>query len=126
MASWAVCSAVVAPVALIGGWTVAAARQPAGYSSVRNTISALAATGAHDRWIMTVALALLGCSHAVTAAGLRPARGRGRLLLAAGGLATVGVAIFAQPASGSSKAHVLLATIGFGCLALWPALAAVR
>jgi len=37
---WASLSAAMAPVFLVGGWTLAAALQPAGYNSVRDTISA--------------------------------------------------------------------------------------
>ena len=39
-------SASLAPVAFIGGWTLAATRQPAAYDATRDTISALAAHGA--------------------------------------------------------------------------------
>lgn len=120
---WALVSAASAPVLLIGGWSLAAARQPAGYSAIRDTISALAAHGAHDRWVMTSALAGLGACHLVTAAGLTPARTAGRLLLGGGGLATVLVAAFPQPAHGDSVAHTVAATSAFAALALWPAFA---
>jgi len=125
VAWWAIVSSVLAPVALIGGWSLAASRQPAGYSPVRDTISALAARGAADRWIMTVALAVLGCCHLVTAAGLRPARPAGRIVLALGGLATLGVAAFPLPVHGTSTAHAAAAFIAFGCLSTWPAPASV-
>lgn len=69
---------------LSGGWTLAAARQPHGYDAVRDTISALAARGATDRWVMTAALAGLGACHVITATGLRPAHGAGRMVLAFG------------------------------------------
>ncbi len=121
---WALASAVVAPVALIGGWTLAAARQPGHYRPVRQTISALAAHGATDRWIMTTGLALLGAAHVVTALGLRPARTRGRWLLAAGGVATLVVAAAPQPVHGSAAVHLVAATIGFVALTLWPVAAA--
>ena len=121
VAWWAIVSSVLAPVALIGGWSLAASRQPAGYSPVRDTISALAARGAADRWIMTVALAVLGCCHLVTAGGLRPARPAGRVVLALGGLATLGVAAFPLPVHGTSTAHAAAAFIAFGCLSTWPA-----
>jgi hypothetical membrane protein len=121
---WALASAVVAPVALIGGWTLAASHQPGHYRPVRQTISALAAHGATDRWIMTVGLALLGAAHIVTALGLRPARTPGRWLLALGGACTLVVAAAPQPAHGSAALHVLAATIGFVALSLWPAAAA--
>jgi hypothetical membrane protein len=109
------------PVVLIGGWTWAAARQPAGYSSIRDTISALAARNAPDRWIMTAALAALGTCHLITASGLIEAAAAARTLLALGGLATIMVAALPQPSTG----HVPAATTGFISLALWPALSGV-
>lgn len=118
MRSWVVGSATIAPVALIGGWTLAQTRQPVGFSSIRQSISALAAVGATDRWVMTTGLLLLGLCHLVTAAGLTDAGRGGRALLALGGAATVGVAALPQPASG----HVVVAAIALGALALWPAL----
>ncbi|HEY6425340.1 MAG TPA: DUF998 domain-containing protein [Pseudonocardiaceae bacterium] len=121
---WAVRSAAAAPVLLIGGWELAAARQPGGFDPVSQTISALAARGATDRWIMTVGLAGVGVCHAITAAGLRPAALPGRLLLAVGGAATVAVALFPQPVTGDSTAHVAAAALAFPALSLWPALAA--
>jgi hypothetical membrane protein len=120
---WTVLSAAMAPVFLIGGWTLAAALQPAGYNSVRDTISALAGLGATDRWVMTTGLVGLGICHLVTALGLRPAAGAGRCLLAIGGLATVLVAVFPVPRVGASDLHRLFAGIGFVTLGLWPALA---
>lgn len=121
---WGLLSSAAAPVLLIGGWTVAAARQPDGFDSVVDTISDLAARGATDRWIMTVALAGLGVCYLVTALALRPAARAGRWLLACGGVATVLVAAFPLPADDSgSLAHGLAATTGFAALAVWPALA---
>lgn len=117
MRSWVVGSAVIAPVALIGGWTLAQASQPAGFSSCRQSISALAAVGASDRWVMTTGLLLLGLCHLMTAAGLTDAGRGGRALLALGGAATVGVAALPQPAAG----HVVVAAIALGALAVWPA-----
>ena len=122
-ARWAVLSAGAAPLVLVGGWTVAQWRQPARYNPVRDTISALAAHGATDRWIMTLALAGLGACHVVTALGLRPARCTGPLVFAGGGIATVMVAAFAQPARGNSLSHTVAATVAFTALATWPALA---
>ncbi len=116
-------SAAGAPVLLIGGWTLAARRQPGDFDSTTETISALAAYGATDRWIMTTGLAGLGACHVITALGLRPAALPGRLVLAAGGLATVLVAGFPQPVEGSSTAHVLAAGVAFPALSVWPALA---
>lgn len=117
MRPWTVVSATLAPVSLIGGWTLAAARQPAGFDAVRDTISALAALGAHDRWIMTTGLAVLGGCHVATALGLDEAKPLGRVLLATGGVTAAGVAALPQPSSG----HFPVATASFVALAVWPA-----
>jgi hypothetical membrane protein len=123
---WTLTSAAVAPILLVGGWTLASGRQPAGYNPIRDTISSLAAEGATDRWIMTLALAGLGVCYMVTAAGLRPAPRSGRIVLAGGGLATLLVAAFPQPARGNSIAHTVAATVAFTALATWPLFAARR
>jgi hypothetical membrane protein len=119
---WGVASSAVAPVALIGGWTLAAARQP-DFDSVSESISALAGRGATERWLMTCALLTVGACHVTTAAALRPVAGAGRFLLAAGGVATVGVAAFPLPAAGGSAPHAVSAAVAFGALATWPAVA---
>lgn len=123
---WAVVSSASAPVLLIGGWELAAVQQPGGFDPVRETISALAAHGATDRWIMTAGLAGVGVCHVITALGLRPAAPAGRLLLAAGGVATILVATWPQPATGDSTGHLAAASIAFPALSLWPALARRR
>jgi len=115
---WALASAIAAPVAMIGGWTLAATRQPT-FDATKETISALAATTATDAWVMTAGLALTGVAHVVTAAGLRPVPIAGRALLALGGAATLAVA--ALPVDATPHAHGIAAAIGFGALALWPA-----
>jgi hypothetical membrane protein len=119
---WALASAGAAPVLLIGGFSLAGTRQPPGYDPIRDTISALAAVGATDRWIMTTALAGLGACHMITAAGLRPLRWHPRVVLGMGGAATVLVATFPQPAHGNSVAHTVAATVAFIALGTWPAL----
>jgi hypothetical membrane protein len=123
---WALGSSAAAPLVLVGGWTIAAARQPAGYNPIRDTISSLAAPGAPDRWVMTTALAGVGVCYVVTAIGLGPARGIGRLVLALGGLATFSVAAFPQSDTGNSVAHTMAATVAFATLATWPVFAAGR
>jgi hypothetical membrane protein len=120
---WALASAIAAPVAMIGGWTLAAAQQPSS-DPVQETISALAASSAVDPWIMTAGLAITGVAHMVTAAGLRPVPRAGRVLHALGGAATLAVA--ALPVDAYPQAHGIAAGIGFGALALWPALALRR
>ena len=71
---WAVASAALSPVVMIGGWLAAEALQPPSYSPVRSTISALAGLGGTGRWIMTSALFVVGAGYFVTAAGC-PASG---------------------------------------------------
>ena len=127
VAWWGLVSSAAAPVLLIGGWTVAAARQQDGFDPVVETISALAAYGADDRWVMTTALAGLGLCHLTTATALRGAAPVGRAVLAGGGVATVLVAVFPLPADESgSVAHTVVAGTAFLALAVWPALAGRR
>jgi hypothetical protein len=121
-----VLSSACAPVLLIGGWQLAAARQSGRFDPVSQTISALVARGATAPWIMTTALAGVGMCHTITAAGLAPVAVPGRLLLATGGVATVSLAALPLPITGNSPAHVAAAAIAFPALSLWPALAAQR
>lgn len=123
---WTLGSALAAPVLLIGGWTIAGAVQPGGYDPVADTISALAGRGAHDRWLMTGAFIGLGLCYLVTALGLRVAARPGRIVLAAGGAATLLVAALPQPVRGSSAAHMVAAGVAFAALAVWAALAGRR
>lgn len=118
--------AIAGPILLIVGWTIAAHVQPLAYNSVRDTISTLAAQGATDRWLMTVALYGLGVSYLGTAYLLDRLARSGRLLLALGGLSTLLVASYPQPRSGESHAHTVAATVAFGVLAIWPILAIPR
>lgn len=121
---WGLLSSAAAPVLLIGGWTVAAAAQRGGFDPVVETISALAARDADDRWLMTTALAGLGACHVTTALALRGAATPGRVVLGLGGVATILVAAFPQPGGdGSSTAHTLAAGTAFVALAAWPLLA---
>lgn len=126
MSAAAVVSSASAPLLLIGGWTVAANRQVGGFDPVRRSISALAAIGADDRWIMTGALAGVGCCHLVTAAGLRAAATPGRTLQAIGGAATLLVAVFPLGPGGAPAMHTFVAAVAFGALGLWPAAAWAR
>lgn len=121
---WGLVSSSAAPVLLIGGWTLAAARQRPVFDPVTQTISELAAHGSDDRWVMSGALVGVGVCHLVTASALRPAALAGRLMLAAGGAATVLVAAYPLTVgAGSSRAHTLVATVALGALAIWPAAA---
>ena len=123
LAAWAALPAVLAPVAMIGGWAVAAGRQ-ASFDPVLETISALAASTATAPWIMTAGLALTGVAHVGAAVALRGLPTPARAVHALGGLATAAVA--ALPVDLLPSAHGIAAGIGFGALSLWPALAARR
>jgi hypothetical membrane protein len=123
---WGLVSSAVAPVLLVGGWTLAAALQPGSFDAVAGTISSLAAEGAADRWVMTLALAGTGACHVITGLALRPAAAAGRLILVAGGAAVVLVAAFPETAGGGgSLLHTFWSTVAFVALAVWP-LAACR
>lgn len=123
---WALLSSSGAPVALIGGWTLATAVQPPGYDSASATISSLAAYGATDRWLMTVAFAVLGLCHMVTAAGLAAVRPAGRIALVCGGVGALLVAAFPEPDGGISAMHLIATGVGFSALLLWPCLGIYR
>jgi hypothetical membrane protein len=126
VAWWGVISAVAAPVLLIGGWTVAAGLQPQ-FDPVADTVSALAAIGATDRWVMSLVFLLVGACYIVTALALRSAKIPGRLILIAG--ATAGMLVAANPehAGGfGSVPHFVFASLGFAGLTLWPAYAAKK
>ena len=69
---WGLVSSAAAPVLMVGGWTAAASLQPR-FDPVADTVSALAAPGAADRWVMTLALAGTGACHVITGLALRPA-----------------------------------------------------
>ncbi len=118
---WGRLSSLLAPVLLIGGWTLAASLQPRGFDSVTGTISELAGYDATSRWVMTAGIAGTGVCHLLTAAALRPAAGAGRLLLALGGVFTLLVAVFPLPeGGGSSAAHSVVAFVAFVLLTTWP------
>jgi hypothetical membrane protein len=118
---WGVISSAAAPVLLIGGWTVAAGLQPRSFNPVADTISALAAENATDRWVMTFALLGLGFCYVMTALALRPGAWPGRLVLAVGGAATILVAANPEPAGSGSLPHTVSAATAFIALAVWPA-----
>ena len=121
----AVLSATTAVVALVGGWTWAAALQPGGFDQVEETISALAASATPHRWVMSVGLVVTGLAHLVTAWALVPARRPGRAILAAGGVLTLAVAALPMPSrTESSAAHTVVAAASFVLLGLWPWFAA--
>ena len=123
---WGVISSAAAPVLLIGGWTVAAGLQPR-FDPMADTVSALAAIGATDRWVMSVVFLLVGACYILTGLALRPAKTPGRLILIAGAAAGMLVALNPEHAGGfGSVPHFVWASIGFAGLTTWPAAAAQR
>jgi hypothetical membrane protein len=124
---WGALSSAAAPVLLVGGWTVAAMLQPGSFDQVRQTISALAAHGAADRQVMSLALLSVGVCHVITGLALRPAASPGRVLLMTGGVATVLVAAFpVRAGAGRSVPHTVAAAAAFIALAAWPAVGGRR
>ena len=123
---WAVFSAGLAPVLLIGAWLAADAVQPASYSPIRQTISVLAGEAATDRWIMTGTLFVVGGCYLVTAAGLAGVRAPARALLAVSGVCTIGIAASPEPASGPTPQHLAWTVLSAVTIAAWPALAVRR
>ncbi|MEU5907471.1 DUF998 domain-containing protein [Micromonospora sp. NPDC047467] len=124
--NWAVATAVAAPLVLVAGWTVAEARQPAGYDPIRDTISELAGHDAVDAWIMITSLVLLGCCYLAIAVVLHAAGLPSRFLLAVAGVATIALVAFPRPTVGGSVSHGITATVAVLALALWPAGSALR
>ncbi len=121
---WGVAVSAVTPLLLILGWTVAAGLQPRPFNPVTQSVSALAAIGAADRWVMSLAFALAACCYIMTGFALRPAGTAGRATLISAGLAGLLVALSPEPAGGAfSLAHAFWSAIGFGLLAAWPTLA---
>ncbi len=116
---WGVVAAAAAPVLLVTGSTVAAGLQPRSFDPIAGTISALAAVGAADRWVMTLAFAAAGACEVIAGMALRPAAAPGRLILMAGGLA--GLLVAANPEHvGGAPAHAFWAAAGFAALVAWP------
>jgi hypothetical membrane protein len=121
-----VVSAGLTPVLATGGWLVADAVQPASYSPIGTTISVMSGRGGTDRWIMTGALFLVGGCQLVTAAGLAGVRVPARILLAVAGLSSIGIAVFPEPARGSTPQHLAWTALGAVALAVSPAFVARR
>jgi hypothetical membrane protein len=123
---WGVASAVVAPCALISGWSIAADLQPGSFDAISRSISALAAYGASDRWVMTLALIVVSGCNAITGLGLLPAARYGRILLVAGGIFGLVVAVSPQPMDGSSVRHEIAAGLSCAVMTAWPLFALRR
>jgi Protein of unknown function (DUF998) len=115
----AVCSAA-APVLLAVGSTIGGHLQPRPYNAMTGTVSALAALGAANRWVMTLAFAAAGAYEIATGLALRPAAVAGRLILATGGArACWSRRARSPPGSGGSLRHALTAAVGLTAMATW-------
>jgi RNA polymerase sigma factor (sigma-70 family) len=123
---WAVISAGLAPILLTGAYLIAGILQPASYSPVRTTISAMAGQAGTDRWVMAGGILLVGGCYLVTAAGLTGVRASARALLAVAGMAGIGVAASPEPARGAAPWHLAWTVLGAVTIAVWPAFAAWR
>lgn len=115
-------SAVAAPVVMVTGWSVAAALQPRPFDSVAEPVSALAAVGAADRWVMSLTFVMVGACVFVTGLALRPARAPGRLILMAGAVAGMLVAANPEhPGTSFPLPHMICAAVGCAGVVAWPA-----
>jgi hypothetical membrane protein len=123
---WAVGTALLAPVVLVGGWLIAGALQPASYSPMRQTMSALAGHSGTDRWVMTAALLLVGSCQIATGVGLTSVRLPARILLMLTGLSTLGIAATPEPVTGPTSRHLAFAVSCVVTTAVWPVLVARR
>jgi hypothetical protein len=123
---WAVGTALLAPVVLVGGWLIAGALQPASYSPMRQTMSVLAGHSGSDRWVMTAALLVVGSCQIATGAGLTAVHTPARILLIVTGLSTLGIAATPEPATGPTLRHLAFAVSCVVTTAVWPVLVARR
>ncbi|HTZ94346.1 MAG TPA: DUF998 domain-containing protein [Streptosporangiaceae bacterium] len=122
---WGIASSVLAPVILVGGWTVAADLQPMPFDAVSRSISALAAQGMPYRWVITSALLGVGICNFVTGLALRPAAEAGRILLILGGVCSMLIAAYPQHQHSGSPEHEAFSFVGVVLMTIWP-IAATR
>lgn len=116
----ALVAAVVGPVQVVLGFTIAQALWPE-FDAAKKTISDLAADDSPVQMLMT-AFFYFGATLSFLVAGwaksFAPA---GRAVIALAGLATYGLAFFTTPSQDSySVAHRVFATISFVLSAAWP------
>src|SRR5215469_7110994 len=107
---------------MVTGWTVAAGLQPHPVNVVAEPVSALAAVGAVDRWVMSLTFVVVGACVFVTGLALRPARVLGRLMLMAGAVA--GMLVAANPEHPGTEypvPHLIFAAVGCVGVVAWPA-----
>ena len=119
---WGVVSSAAAPVLTVAGWSVAAGLQPRSFDPVAEPVSALAAVGAADRWVMSLTFVVVGACVIATSLALRPARVPGRLILIAGAVAGMLVAANPEhPGTSLPVAHMICAAAGCAGVVAWPA-----
>ena len=123
---WAVGTALLGPVVLVGGWLIAGALQPASYSPIRQTVSVLAGQSGTDRWVMTTALLLVGSCQIATGAGLTAVRMPARILLILTGVSTLGIAATPEPVTGPTWHHLAFAVSCVVTTLVWPLVVARR
>jgi hypothetical protein len=119
---WGVTSAAVSPVLMVAGWSIAARLQPSPVNPLAEPVSALAAVGATDRWVMSLTFIVVGAGVFVTGLALRPARLPGRLMLMAGAVAGMLVAANPEhPGTSLPVPHIICAAAGCIGVVTWPA-----
>jgi hypothetical membrane protein len=119
---WGVSSSAAAPVLMVAGWSIAARLQPSPVNPVAEPVSALAAVGAADRWVMSLTFVVVGACVLITGLALRPARAPGRLMLMAGAVAGMLVAANPEhPGTSFPIAHMICAAAGCAGVVAWPA-----
>ena len=123
---WGVVSAAAARLRWSAGGRWRPACNP-GSIPVADTVSALAAIGATDRWVMTLTFVVVGLCYVATALALRPARRPGRVLLLVGAVSGMLVAANPEGSGGfGSVPRFVLAATGFALLTIWPLWASRR
>jgi hypothetical membrane protein len=120
-----IASSGLAPVVLVVSWTVAADLQPTPFDAVSRSISTLAMQGMPYRWIVTAGILGVGICNVVTGLALRAAADSGRLLLIAGGVCSMLIAVNPQHPHGGSLVHETFSLLGVLIMTLWP-VAAIR
>jgi hypothetical protein len=106
---------------MVAGWSVAAGLQPRSFDPVAEPVSALAAVGAADRWVMSLTFVVVGACVFATGLALRPARAPGRLILMAGAMAGMLVAANPEHAGTSFPVpHMICAAAGCAGVVAWP------
>jgi hypothetical protein len=123
---WVLVTAGLSPLLVIGAWLAAGAVQPASYSPMHDTVSALAGQGGTHPWIVTGALFAVGGCYLATAVGLTGLRMPARILLAVAGLCSIGIAASPEPVTGSTPQHLAWTALGAATITVWPAFTARR